>query len=157
MGVKVKMKKKSTNQITIFFKNNYYFLIVIVVLILTIIGVNYAENKIQNSPNDYEQKVYNIIKENEDTFRNATTIQVVNAKICSNDYAIIRISGQNAYGAIISNTMFYNQGTLTMYEDVATAVSKKCFEEEFNNYDNVVILSNSSISKVNMLLKGEAE
>ena len=79
----------------------------------------------------------------------------MSAKICNKDYSIIKITANNSFGAEVTNIYYLNKTTLTTDKLVAKAVSEKCFEEELNNYDSVVVLSKDSINKVNKLMKGE--
>ena len=44
---------------------------------------------------------------------------------------------------------------MTTDEVVSKAVAKKCFEEELNNYNSVMVLSKNSISKINNLIGGQ--
>ena len=143
--------KDKKNKIIEFLKNNYYFFIVIIVLIITSIYVYSTNNKLSES----EQKLYNIIENNKNAFKNPQSLKVVSAKICSDDYSIIQITANNSYGAETTDIYYLNKNTLTDSEIVAKVVSEKCFEQELNNYDNVIVLSKNSIDKINKLVKGE--
>lgn len=149
-GYKIKIKKEN-NKYTNFICNNYCFFIVILVLVITILVVNVVNNKLSKS----EQKLYNIIEENKKTFKNPQSLKIVSAKICNDDYSIIRITANNSFGAETTDTYYVNKNIITMDETIAKAVSKKCFEEELNNYESVSVLSDKSISKVNKLVRGE--
>ena len=70
----MKSKKKKIN-IKGLIKNNYYFLIVVLVLIATYFTVN----TINNSLNTSEQKLFDIVEENKNTFKNPQSIKVVSA------------------------------------------------------------------------------
>lgn len=143
--------ENNKNCIIPFLKNNYYFLIVFIVLIITILSVNIMNSKLSKS----EQKLYDIIENNKSSFKNPESLKVVSAKICNKDYSIIKITANNSFGAEVTNIYYLNKTTLTTDKLVAKAVSEKCFEEELNNYDSVVVLSKDSINKVNKLMKGE--
>lgn len=143
--------KESKNTITTFLKSNYYFLIVFIVLVITIISVNLMNNRLNKS----EQKLYDIIEKNKSSFKNPQSLKVVSAKICNDDYSIIKITANNSFGAETTDIYYLNKTTLTTDKLVARAVSEKCFEEELNNYDNVAVLSKDSIDKVNKLVRGE--
>lgn len=143
--------KDKKNKIIEFLKNNYYFFIVIIVLIITSIYVYSTNNKLSES----EQKLYNIIENNKNYFKNPQSLKIVSAKICNNDYSIIEITANNSYGAETTDKYYLNKNTLTNDVLVAKIVSEKCFEEELNNYDSVVVLSNDSIEKVNKIMKGK--
>lgn len=149
-GYKINIQKEK-NKYTSFICNNYYFFIVILVLVTTILVVNIINNKL----NESEQKLYNIIEENKNTFKNPQSLIIVSAKICNDDYSIIRITANNSFGAETTDTYYVNKNVITMDETIAKAVSKKCFEEELNNYESVSVLSDKSISKVNKLVMGE--
>lgn len=146
----MKSKKKKIN-IKGLIKNNYYFLIVVLVLIATYFTVN----TINNSLNTSEQKLFDIVEENKNTFKNPQSIKVVSAKICNNDYSIISITANNSFGAETTDTYYVNKNTMTTDEVVSKAVAKKCFEEELNNYNSVMVLSKNSISKINNLIGGQ--
>ena len=87
--------KESKNTITTFLKSNYYFLIVFIVLVITIISVNLMNNRLNKS----EQKLYDIIEKNKSSFKNPQSLKVVSAKICNDDYSIIKITANNSFGA----------------------------------------------------------
>lgn len=144
-------KTNNKNNFINFFKNNYYYFVVIIVLIITSVSVYLINNKL----NESEQKLYNIIKNNKNAFKNPQSLKVVSAKICSDDYSIIQITANNSYGAETTDIYYLNKNTLTNSEAVAKVVSEKCFEQELNNYDNVIVLSKDSIDKINKLVKGE--
>ena len=108
-----------------------------------------------NRLNKSEQKLYDIIEKNKSSFKNPQSLKVVSAKICNDDYSIIKITANNSFGAETTDIYYLNKTTLTTDKLVARAVSEKCFEEELNNYDNVAVLSKDSIDKVNKLVRGE--
>ena len=137
------MKKKKDNKILKLLKNNFYFLIVILIGIVTFITVNQINNKLSEP----EQKLLDIIEENKNTFKNPESLKVVSAKICNDDYSIIEITGPDIY--------YVNKETMTTNELVAKAVAEQCYKEELENYDNVIVLSDKSISKVNKQVRGE--
>lgn len=141
-----KVKNDILKKIT---ENKYYILVVFIVLIITIVSVGLINNKL----NDQEQKLYDIIENNKNDFKNPKSLKVVSAKICNDDYSIIRITANNSFGAETTETYYFNKTTLTTDELVAKAVSEKCFEEELNNYDSVAILSKDSLNKVNKLVE----
>lgn len=141
----MKTNKKNSNKFVELLKNNYYFLIVIVVLIIVVVFVPVINNKLNKS----EQMLYNIIEEGKDTFKNPQSLKVVSAKICSDEYSIIRITANNSYGAETTDTYYVNKSIMSTEEPVSKAVAEKCFEEELNNYNSVVVLSKKSIEKVN--------
>ena len=147
----MKTNKKNSNKLVELLKNNYYFLIVIVVLIIVVVFVPVINNKLNKS----EQMLYNIIEEGKDTFKNPQSLKVVSAKICSDEYSIIRITANNSYGAETTDTYYVNKTVITTDVLVSKEVAEKCFEEELNNYNSVVVLSKKSIEKVNNKLGGE--
>lgn len=147
----MKTNKKNSNKLVELLKNNYYFLIVIVVLIIVVVFVPVINNKLNKS----EQMLYNIIEEGKDTFKNPQSLKVVSAKICSDEYSIIRITANNSYGAETTDTYYVNKTVITNDILVSKEVAEKCFEEELNNYNSVVVLSKKSIEKVNNKLGGE--
>ena len=144
-------KTNNKNNVINFFKNNYYYFVVIIVLIITSVSVYLINNEL----NESEQKLYNIIENNKNAFKNPQSLKVVSAKICSDDYSIIQITANNSYGAETTDIYYLNKNTLTNSETVAKVVSEKCFEQELNNYDNVIVLSKDSIDKINKLVEGE--
>ncbi len=149
-GYRIKIKRER-NKFTNFICNNCCFLIVILVLATTILVVNVVNNRLSKS----EQKLYDIIEENKNTFKNPQSLRIVSAKICNDDYSIIRITANNSFGAETTDTFYVNKKVMTKDETIAKAVAKKCFEEELSNYDSVSVLSEKSISKVNKLVRGE--
>ena len=80
-----KVKNDILKKIT---ENKYYILVVFIVLIITIVSVGLINNKL----NDQEQKLYDIIENNKNDFKNPKSLKVVSAKICNDDYSIIRIT-----------------------------------------------------------------
>ena len=132
-------------------ENIFCFLVIIIVLILTIISVCFISKKLSKS----EQKLYEIIENNKTTFKDPRSLKVISAKICSSDYSIIKITANNSYGAATTETYYLNKNTLMTDKYVAKIVAKKCFNEQLNNYDKVIVLSKKSIDKVNKLLRGE--
>lgn len=145
------MKKKKDNKILKLLKNNFYFLIVILIGIVTFITVNQINNKLSEP----EQKLLDIIEENKNTFKNPESLKVVSAKICNDDYSIIEITANNSFGAETTDIYYVNKETMTNNELVAKAVAEQCYKEELENYDNVIVLSDKSISKVNKQVRGE--
>ena len=145
------MKKKKDNKILKLLKNNFYFLIVILIGIVTFITVNQINNKLSEP----EQKLLDIIEENKNTFKNPESLKVVSAKICNDDYSIIEITANNSFGAETTDIYYVNKETMTTNELVAKAVDEQCYKEELENYDNVIVLSDKSISKVNKQVRGE--
>lgn len=145
------MKKKKDNKILKLLKNNFYFLIVILIGIVTFITVNQINNKLSEP----EQKLLDIIEENKNTFKNPESLKVVSAKICNDDYSIIEITANNSFGAETTDIYYVNKETMTTNELVAKAVAEQCYTEELENYDNVIVLSDKSISKVNKQVRGE--
>lgn len=145
------MKKKKDNKILKLLKNNFYFLIVILIGIVTFITVNQINNKLSEP----EQKLLDIIEENKNTFKNPESLKVVSAKICNDDYSIIEITANNSFGAETTDIYYVNKETMTTNELVAKAVVEQCYKEELENYDNVIVLSDKSISKVNKQVRGE--
>lgn len=146
----MKLKKERIN-IKSFIKNNYYFLIVILLLIATCFTVTMVNSKLNKS----EKKLLNIIEKNKNTFKNPESLKVVSAKICNDDYSIIKITANNSFGAETTDTYYVNKETMTTNELVAKAVAEQCYKEELENYDNVIVLSDKSISKVNKQVRGE--
>ena len=145
--------ENNKNKLIVNLKNNYYFLIVILVLIITVTSVFLINKKLNKS----EQKLYDIIENNRSSFKNPKSLKIVSAKICNDEYSIIRITANNSFGAETTDTFYLNKTTLSTDESVAKAVSEKCFNEELNNYNSVIILSKDSITKVNNLVKGEQQ
>lgn len=145
------MKKKKDNKILKLLKNNFYFLIVILIGIVTFITVNQINNKLSEP----EQKLLDIIEENKNTFKNPESLKVVSAKICNDDYSIIEITANNSFGAETTDIYYVNKETMTTNELVAKAVAEQCYKEELENYDNVIVLLDKSISKVNKQVRGE--
>lgn len=145
------MKKKKDNKILKLLKNNFYFLIVILIGIVTFITVNQINNKLSEP----EQKLLDIIEENKNTFKNPESLKVVSAKICNDDYSIIEITANNSFGAETTDIYYVNKETMTTNKLVAKAVAEQCYKEELENYDNVIVLSDKSISKVNKQVRGE--
>ena len=145
------MKKKKDNKILKLLKNNFYFLIVILIGIVTFITVDQINNKLSEP----EQKLLDIIEENKNTFKNPESLKVVSAKICNDDYSIIEITANNSFGAETTDIYYVNKETMTTNELVAKAVVEQCYKEELENYDNVIVLSDKSISKVNKQVRGE--
>ena len=145
------MKKKKDNKILKLLKNNFYFLIVILIGIVTFITVNQINNKLSEP----EQKLLDIIEENKNTFKNPESLKVVSAKICNEDYSIIEITANNSFGAETTDIYYVNKNVMTTDETVAKAVAEQCYNEELENYDNVIVLSDKSISKINKQLRGE--
>lgn len=146
----MKSKKKKINTIS-FIKNNYYFLIVVMILIFVCFTVDIVNNSLNTS----EQKLLDIIEENKNTFKNPESLKVVSAKICNDDYSIIEITANNSFGAETTDIYYVNKETMTTNELVAKAVAEQCYKEELENYDNVIVLSDKSISKVNKQVRGE--
>ena len=146
----MKLKKERIN-IKSFIKNNYYFLIVILLLIATCLTVTMVNSKLNKS----EKKLLNIIEKNKNTFKNPESLKVVSAKICNDDYSIIKITANNSFGAETTDTYYVNKETMTTNELVAKAVAEQCYKEELENYDSVIVLSDKSISKVNKQVRGE--
>jgi uncharacterized pyridoxamine 5'-phosphate oxidase family protein len=147
----VKEKKenfKSKGVIKRLNENKLYIIIVFIVAIITFVCV-YGSNKTLNNS---EKIVYEVVNKNKNTFKNPESLKLVSAKVCSKDYLIIRITANNSFGAETTDDYYVNQNTLTTSDTVAEAVVKKCFEEEKNNYDNVVVLSNKSTKKINSKL-----
>ena len=145
------MKKKKDNKILKLLKNNFYFLIVILIGIVTFITVNQINNKLSEP----EQKLLDIVEKKKNDFKNPESLKVLSAKICNDDYSIIKITANNSFGAETTDIYYVNKETMTTIELVAKAVADQCYNEELENYDNVIVLSDKSISKVNKQLRGE--
>lgn len=145
------MKKKKDNKILKLLKNNFYFLIVILIGIVTLITVNQVNNKLSEP----EQKLLDIIEKKKNDFKNPESLKVLSAKICNDDYSIIKITANNSFGAETTDIYYVNKNVMTTDETVAKAVAEQCYNEELKNYDNVIVLSDKSISKINKQLRGE--
>lgn len=146
----MKSKKKKINIIN-FIKNNYYFLIVITILIVVCFTVNIVNNSLNTS----EQKLLDIVEKKKNDFKNPESLKVLSAKICNDDYSIIEITANNSFGAETTDIYYVNKNVMTTDETVAKAVAEQCYNEELENYDNVIVLSDKSISKINKQLRGE--
>ena len=147
-----KEKKSKEKQKINFLKKYYYIFIIIGVLILTIICVYAANNKLNND----EQKLYDIIEKNKNSFKNPESLKVLSAKLCNDDYSIIEITAHNSFGAETTAIYYVNKNVMTADETIAKAVAEKCYEEELNNYDSVIILSEDSIAKINNRIGGNS-
>ena len=145
------MKKKKDNKILKLLKNNFYFLIVILIGIVTFITVNQINNKLSEP----EQKLLDIVEKKKNDFKNPESLKVLSAKICNDDYSIIEITANNSFGAETTDIYYVNKNVMTTDETVAKAVAEQCYNEELENYDNVIVLSDKSISKINKQLRGE--
>lgn len=145
------MKKKKDNKILKLLKNNFYFLIVILMGIVTFITVNQINNKLSEP----EQKLLDIVEKKKNDFKNPESLKVLSAKICNDDYSIIEITANNSFGAETTDIYYVNKNVMTTDETVAKAVAEQCYNEELENYDNVIVLSDKSISKINKQLRGE--
>lgn len=145
------MKKKKDNKILKLLKNNFYFLIVILIGIVTFITVNQINNKLSEP----EQKLLDIVEKKKNDFKNPESLKVLSAKICNDDYSIIEITANNSFGAETTDIYYVNKNVMTTDETVAKAVAEQCYNEELENYDKVIVLSDKSISKINKQLRGE--
>ena len=145
------MKKKKDNKILKLLKNNFYFLVVILIGIVTLITVNQVNNKLSEP----EQKLLDIIEKKKNDFKNPESLKVLSAKICNDDYSIIKITANNSFGAETTDIYYVNKNVMTTDETVAKAVAEQCYNEELKTYDNVIVLSDKSISKINKQLRGE--
>ena len=141
------------NRLVKFLKNNYYFFIVVLVLIITVVFVSISNNKLSKN----ESIIYNDVLKNRGDFKDPASVEVVSARVCDSDYSIIKISANNSYGAKTTTIYYHNMQTLTDDTTVAKAVIEKCFSQELDDYNSVVVLSSDSISKINKYLKGNKD
>lgn len=149
------MKKSGKQKENIIVKkimeNKYYILIVFIVLILTIT----TSLIVNNSLNGSEKIIYNIVDKNKNEFKNPKSLKVVSAKVCSDDYSIIRITANNSFGAEVTTTYYSNKSTLVTNNEVAKAVVEECFKKETNDYNSIQVLSKESLKKINKKLDKE--
>ncbi len=146
------MKKiKKNNVLKILKENRNYLFVIVGTLFVTIIGV-FLFNSLLNTN---EKLIYDIITENEDIFNNPSTIKLESAKICSEDYSIITISASNSYGADVSDLFYVSKRKINSDEIISKKVAEECLNNEINNYDSVIILSDNSVKKINSKLGGK--
>ena len=144
----VKGKKNKSNYKMLLKENKYYLVAILVVFVITTISVIC----VNNSLNSEEKLIYNVVSKNKEMFKNPESLKIVSAKVCNENYLMIRITANNSYGAETTETYYVNKHTLTDDDLVSKVVVEKCFKEELNNYDDVKVLSNISIKKLNKKL-----
>lgn len=149
--MKKSSKQKGNSIVKKIMENKYYILVVFIVLILTIT----TSLIVKNSLNSSEKIIYNIVDKNKNEFKNPKSLRVVYAKVCSDDYSIIRITANNSFGAETTDTYYANKGTLVDNDSVAKEVANQCLEKELKDYDSVSVLSEDSLKKINKKLGKE--
>lgn len=149
--MKKSSKQKENNIVKKIIENKYYILVVLIVLILTITTSFIVKNSLSNS----EKIVYEIVDKNKNEFKNPKSLKVVSAKVCSDDYSIIRITANNSFGAEVTTSYYSNKGTLVTNNEVAKAVVEECFKKETSDYNSVQVLSKESLKKINKKLDRE--
>lgn len=149
--MKKSSKQKGNSIVKKIMENKYYILVVFIVLILTIT----TSLIVNNSLNGSEKVIYDIVDKNKNEFKNPKSLKVVSAKVCSNDYSIIRITANNSFGAEVTTTYYSNKGTLVTNNEVAKAVVEECFKKETNDYNSIQVLSKESLKKINKKLDKE--
>lgn len=144
----MKVSKKKVNNII---KNNYYFIVVLAVLIITVVSILIINNNLTKK----EKIAFDIVSNVKSQFKNPDGVKIVSAKICGEDYGIVRISSTNSFGGIVTDDYYINKETLSLgTSHEAAGVVDECFAMEEKDYDSVYVLSSNSISKINKKLKG---
>lgn len=131
-------------------------IIIIIIMIAIIIAILCACIIRSQSLTKDEKIIYDIVYKYQTSFKKPASVHISEAKIFENKYAIIKIGGENSFGAIDTATYYMKDDTLYTKEnnyEIVKEIINKCFEAESNEKANINELKTNSISKINKKLE----
>ena len=150
-GYKIKKKRKKIKSINKkkLILGNVFFGVIIVISVILFFSTSIL--------NENEKIIYNAVSKIQPKFKVPSSIEVSEVKLCGNEYAILNIGGENSFGAINTETYYLHDNNLYQLSDSkheTIEIVEACFKLEKNNSDELVILSNKSVNKINKKLQG---
>lgn len=143
---KTTSKQKKTN-----IKNKWKILFIIVLILLgsVVTYINYT------SLNKEEKNIYEIVYKNKNKFKDPSSLQIAEATIYGDKFAVIQIGGNNSWGAFVLDTYYVKNGEIYTEDNNKSIVKEivlNMFEYERNNTD-IVKLTEKSVNKINKKLE----